>query len=148
MAADAWSTTDGSTASISRAPTCATADRSTPRIATAISSPTTGSAQGSPIATPAAPTARLLADLTAVFREMTGRLVLLAVPVAAWVGVGLAVVGPVRVTGDPAVSLPLATSAAGLPIGVQLSAARGRDRRLLEVAYELEAARPFARIQD
>ena len=53
-----------------------------------------------------------------------------------------------NVTGDPAVSLPLATSADGLPIGVQLSAARGRDRRLLEVAYELEAARPFRRIQD
>ena len=53
-----------------------------------------------------------------------------------------------NVTGDPAVSLPLATSAAGLPIGVQLSAARGRDRRLLELAYELEAAQPFARVQD
>lgn len=53
-----------------------------------------------------------------------------------------------NVTGDPAVSLPLATSAVGTPIGVQLSAPRGRDRRLLEVALELEAAQPFARIQD
>ena len=53
-----------------------------------------------------------------------------------------------NVTGDPAVSLPLATSATGLPIGVQLSAPRGRDRRLLEVALELESAQPFARIQD
>jgi amidase len=49
-------------------------------------------------------------------------------------------------TGDPAISLPLGTSSTGLPIGHQLSAARGRDRRLLELAYELEEARPFARI--
>ncbi len=51
-------------------------------------------------------------------------------------------------TGDPAISLPMATGADGLPIGVQLSAARGQDRRLLELAFELEAAQPFARIQD
>ena len=51
-------------------------------------------------------------------------------------------------TGDPAISLPMGTSAEGLPIGVMLAAAHGYDRRLLEVAYELEAARPFARIQD
>jgi amidase len=51
-------------------------------------------------------------------------------------------------TGDPAISLPMGTSAGGLPIGVQLCAARGYDRRLVEVAYELEQARPFARIQD
>ncbi len=51
-------------------------------------------------------------------------------------------------TGDPAISLPMGMSAGGLPIGVQLAAARGYDRRLLEVAYELEAAQPFARIQD
>jgi amidase len=51
-------------------------------------------------------------------------------------------------TGDPAVSLPMGTTSTGLPIGVQLSAAPGHDRRLLEVAYELEQAQPFARIQD
>ncbi len=50
-------------------------------------------------------------------------------------------------TGDPAISLPMGMSGAGLPIGVQLAAAAGHDRRLLEVAYELEEARPFARIQ-
>ena len=50
-------------------------------------------------------------------------------------------------TGDPAISLPLGSSATGLPIGVHLSAAPGYDRRLLEVAYELEEAHPFARIQ-
>lgn len=51
-------------------------------------------------------------------------------------------------TGDPAISLPMGTSTAGLPIGVQVSAARGHDRRLLEVAYELEEAQPPERIQD
>jgi amidase len=51
-------------------------------------------------------------------------------------------------TGDPAISLPMGSTSAGLPIGVQIAAARGYDRRLVEVAYELEQARPFARIQD
>ncbi len=51
-------------------------------------------------------------------------------------------------TGDPAISLPLGTSSTGLPIGHQFSAAYGRDRRLLELSYELEEAQPFTRIQD
>ncbi|MFL6153274.1 MAG: amidase [Ornithinibacter sp.] len=51
-------------------------------------------------------------------------------------------------TGDPAVSLPFATSADGTPIGVQLAAAMGEEARLLELAYAIEEARPFARIQD
>ncbi|MBV8930106.1 MAG: amidase [Mycobacteriaceae bacterium] len=51
-------------------------------------------------------------------------------------------------TGDPAISLPLAESADGLPVGMMLSAGHGREGRLLELAYELEAARPFRRIQD
>ena len=50
-------------------------------------------------------------------------------------------------TGDPAISLPMGTTTTGLPIGVQLAAERGHDRRLLQVAYELELAQPFARIQ-
>ena len=53
-----------------------------------------------------------------------------------------------NVTGEPAISLPGGISRDGLPVGVHLSAPRGHDRRLLEVAYELEAARPFVRIQD
>ena len=36
----------------------------------------------------------------------------------------------------------------GLPIGVQLSAACGDDRTLLETAYLLEQAQPFPRITD
>jgi amidase len=39
-------------------------------------------------------------------------------------------------------------SSKGLPIGVQLSAVQGYDRRLIEIAYELEEAQPFTRIQD
>ncbi|MGZ8747217.1 MAG: amidase [Mycobacterium sp.] len=50
-------------------------------------------------------------------------------------------------TGDPAISLPLAESSAGLPVGMMLSSPRGREARLLELAYELEEAHPWARIQ-
>ncbi len=53
-----------------------------------------------------------------------------------------------NVTGEPSLSLPGGLDSRGLPVGVQLSAAPGHDRRLLELAYELEAARPFPRIQD
>ncbi len=49
--------------------------------------------------------------------------------------------------GDPAVSLPMGMSSKGLPIGVHLTAAQGQDRRLLQLAYELEQAQPFSRIQ-
>jgi amidase len=51
-------------------------------------------------------------------------------------------------TGDPAISLPLASSADGLPLGMMLAAGAGREATLLELAYELEAARPWPRIQD
>ena len=51
-------------------------------------------------------------------------------------------------SGTPALSLPLAGSADGLPIGIHFTADLGEERTLLELAYELEAARPFARIQD
>jgi amidase len=49
-------------------------------------------------------------------------------------------------TGDPSISLPLAESAAGLPVGMMLSTVRGQEARLLELAYELEEARPWPRI--
>ncbi|WP_307851743.1 amidase [Williamsia sp. CHRR-6] len=51
-------------------------------------------------------------------------------------------------SGGPAISLPLGRSDSGLPIGVQVAADHGDERTLLELAYELEAARPFARITD
>jgi amidase len=49
--------------------------------------------------------------------------------------------------GSPAISLPVGMSREGLPIGVQLSAAHGDERTLLELAYELEQARPWHRIE-
>ncbi|MEX0427329.1 amidase [Nocardioides sp. DS6] len=49
-----------------------------------------------------------------------------------------------NVTGGPAVSLPLHTTAAGLPQGMMLGAGRGQEATLLELAFELEQARPFA----
>jgi amidase len=49
-------------------------------------------------------------------------------------------------TGDPAISLPLATTASGLPQGMMLGAGIGREDTLLELAYELEEAAPWARI--
>jgi amidase len=52
-----------------------------------------------------------------------------------------------NVTGDPAVSLPLAESANGLPIGMMFSARLGREATLLELAYELEEASPFRRLR-
>jgi amidase len=46
-------------------------------------------------------------------------------------------------TGDPAISLPLAVSRSGLPIGVQLAAGPGGEARLLSLAYQLEADGAF-----
>ncbi len=50
----------------------------------------------------------------------------------------------VNLAGCPAMSVPLTwKSAAGLPIGSHFVAARGNDRILYELAYELEEARPW-----
>jgi amidase len=45
--------------------------------------------------------------------------------------------------GNPAMSVPLAWSEAGLPIGSQFAARLGGEATLLALAYELEAARPW-----
>jgi amidase len=50
-------------------------------------------------------------------------------------------------TGEPAISLPLAESASGMPIGMMFAAPIGHEARLLELAYELEEARPWPRIR-
>ncbi|BBY79164.1 amidase [Mycolicibacterium pulveris] len=46
-------------------------------------------------------------------------------------------------TGEPAISLPLAESASGLPVGMMFAASLGQEARLLRLAYELEEARPW-----
>ena len=49
-----------------------------------------------------------------------------------------------NMTGQPAVSLPLHWTPGGLPVGVQLVAAYGREDVLIRVASQLEQAAPWA----
>lgn len=45
-----------------------------------------------------------------------------------------------NITGAPAISLPMGFSNDGLPIGVQFAADTGNERRLIELAFEIEEA--------
>ncbi|MDX2381756.1 MAG: amidase [Acidimicrobiia bacterium] len=51
---------------------------------------------------------------------------------------------PFNTSGQPAINVPLHWNDDGLPIGVQLAAAYGREDVLLAVAAQLEAAHPWA----
>ena len=59
-------------------------------------------------------------------------------------GLGSAFTRPINVTGQPAISLPLGWPDDGLPRGVQLVGAYGREDLLIRVASELESAAPWA----
>jgi len=50
---------------------------------------------------------------------------------------------PFNMSGQPAISLPLHWNADGLPIGVQLVAAYGREDVLIRVASQLEQSNPW-----
>jgi amidase len=49
-----------------------------------------------------------------------------------------------NVSGGPAISLPLASSSGGLPIGIQFAADLGREDTLLQLAAQLESAMPWS----
>lgn len=51
-----------------------------------------------------------------------------------------------NISGGPGISLPLATTHDGMPMGMHFSAPLGDERTLLELAFELEQARPWQRI--
>ena len=50
-----------------------------------------------------------------------------------------------NITGQPAISLPLAWSKAGLPIGVQFVGRFGEEHLLLQLAAQIEKAEPWNR---
>jgi len=52
---------------------------------------------------------------------------------------------PLNLVGFPAASVPAGGSRDGLPIGVQLVAARGGEALLLSLARQLETLRPWPR---
>ncbi|MGI9604095.1 MAG: amidase [Acidimicrobiales bacterium] len=59
-------------------------------------------------------------------------------------GIYASLTSPFNMTGQPAVSMPLATDSTGMPVGVQLVAAYGREDLLVSTSSQLEAATPWS----
>jgi aspartyl-tRNA(Asn)/glutamyl-tRNA(Gln) amidotransferase subunit A len=55
---------------------------------------------------------------------------------------------PFNLTQQPAASIPCGFNSAGLPVGLQVVAAKYRDATVLRAARAFERARPFARPKD
>ena len=55
---------------------------------------------------------------------------------------------PFNITEQPAVSVPCGLTAAGLPAGLQIVGAFGKDALVLRAAAAFEQARPFARVDE
>ena len=53
-----------------------------------------------------------------------------------------------NISGTPAISLPLGRNQSGLPLGVQFAAAVGQEKQLIEIAFEMEEAKPWPRIDE
>lgn len=53
---------------------------------------------------------------------------------------------PQNISGLPSMNIPIGFSPSGLPIGAQITAPFGRDANLIDLAYRLEQAYPFTRI--
>ena len=63
---------------------------------------------------------------------------------AAMIGALTRFVAPFNATGQPAISLPMHWTPDGLPVGVQLVAAYGREDLLIRLASQIESAGPWA----
>ncbi|MDH3705631.1 MAG: amidase family protein, partial [Acidimicrobiia bacterium] len=59
-------------------------------------------------------------------------------------GIYASLTSPFNTTGQPAVSMPLALDSSGVPVGVQLVAAYGREDVLIRAASQIEATTPWA----
>ena len=55
---------------------------------------------------------------------------------------------PFNITEQPAVSVPCGLTKAGLPAGLQIVGAFGKDALVLRAAAAFEQARPFARVDE
>lgn len=67
----------------------------------------------------------------------------------AWRGADFASFLPLfNISGSPAISLPLGTASNDMPVGVQFVSPYGQDKLLLELALQLEAAKPWKLIYD